>query len=82
MDAVKVTVRGGKRRKVTTRYRSGAMAERYEVRWRVRLAGGECRDFRQRFDRAVEADQHVRLPQAVGLPARNTGNAMTQHPAG
>lgn len=68
MDAVKVTVRGGKRRKVTTRDRSGAMVERYEVRWRVHLASGECRDFRQRFERAVEADQHVRLLLSVGLP--------------
>ena len=68
MDAVKVTVRGGKRRKVTTRDRSGAMAERYEVRWRVHLADGECRDFRQRFERAVEADQHIRLLLSVGLP--------------
>ena len=68
MDTVKVTVRGGKRRKVTTRDRSGAMAERYEVRWRVHLADGECRDFRQRFERAVEADQHVRLLLSVGLP--------------
>src|SRR4051794_13316463 len=63
----KVTVLGGRHR-VTTKDRKGATVERYEVRWRVHTKDAPPRNFRQRFDRAIEADAFVKRLQAVGLP--------------
>ena len=68
MDTTRVTILGGTKRKVTTRDRRGASVDRYEVRWRAQLSDGTHRDFRQRFARAIEADQHISLLRAVNLP--------------
>lgn len=69
LDVTRVTVLGGSRKRVTTRDRRGVMTGRYEVRWRALLRSGESRMFRQRFDRAADADQFVSRLRAVGLPA-------------
>ena len=69
LDVTRVTVLGGNRKRVTTRDRRGVVTERYEVRWRALLHCGESRMFRQRFDRAADADQFVSRLRAVGLPA-------------
>jgi integrase len=69
LDVTRVTVLGGSRKRVTTRDRRGVVTERYEVRWRALLHSGESRMFRQRFDRAADADQFVSRLRAVGLPA-------------
>ena len=68
MDTTRVTILGGTKRKVTTRDRRGTTVDRYEVRWRAQLTDGSHRDFRQRFARAIEADQHISLLRAVNLP--------------
>ena len=68
LDVTRVTVLGGSRKRVTTRDRRGAATERYDVRWRAVLRSGESRMFRQRFDRAADADQFVSRLRAVGLP--------------
>ncbi len=68
MEVLKVKVFGGSKRKVLTKVRRGDVVERYEVRWRVYFIGGAMRELRQRFDRAVEADQFIRVLGAVGLP--------------
>jgi len=68
VEVLKVKVFGGSKRKVLTKVRHGDVVERYEVRWRVYFIGGEMRELRQRFDRAVEADQFIRVLGAVGLP--------------
>jgi hypothetical protein len=68
MDTTRVTILGGTKRKVTTRDRRCATVDRYEVRWRAQLTDGTHRDFRQRFARAIEADQHINLLRAVNLP--------------
>lgn len=68
METTRITILGGTKRKVTTRDRRGTTVDRYEVRWRAQLADGKHRDFRQRFARAVEADQHITLLRAVNLP--------------
>lgn len=66
---VGVTVIGEKRRKVRTMDRAtGAPVDRWEVRWRLQLAGGETRHYRRRFDRGVEADGFVRVLQAARVP--------------
>ena len=67
MEVLKVKVFGGSKRKVLTKVRHGDVVERYEVRWRVYFMGGEMRELRQRFDRAVDADQFIRVLGAVGL---------------
>ena len=67
LDVVRVTVMGGGKRKVATRDRRGAVTDRYDVRWRVQLRSGETRMFRQRFGRAVDADQFVSRLRAAGL---------------
>lgn len=67
LDSVRVTVLGGGKRKVVTRDRRGTTTERYDVRWRVHLRSGGTRMFRQRFDRAADADHFVRRLNAVGL---------------
>jgi integrase len=69
LDVTRVTEMGGSRKRVTTRDRRGVVTERYEVRWRALLRCGESRMFRQRFDRAADADQFVSRLRAVGLPA-------------
>ena len=69
LDVVRVTVMGCGKRKVATRDRRGAMTDRYDVRWRVQLRSGETRMFRQRFDRAADADQLVSRLRAAGLPS-------------
>ena len=69
LDVTRVTVLGGSRKRVATRDRRGVVTERYEVRWRALLRCGESRMFRQRFDRAADADQFVSRLRAVGLPA-------------
>ena len=68
LDVTRVSVLGGSRRRVTTRDRRGVATERYDVRWRAVLRSGESRMFRQRFDRAADADQFVSRLRAVGLP--------------
>ncbi len=55
----RVTALGGSRKRVTTLDRRGLVTERYDVRWRALLRSGESRMFRQRFDRAADADQFV-----------------------
>lgn len=68
LDVTRVTVLGGTKKKVTTRDRQGRVTDRYDVRWRAQLRSGETRMFRQRFDRAVDADRFVSRLRAVGLP--------------
>lgn len=68
VDYTKVTVLGGGKKKIVTRNRSGSPTERYDVRWRIQLRSGANRMFRQRFDRAADADNFVRRLNAVGLP--------------
>jgi hypothetical protein len=68
LDVTRVTVLGGTKKKVTTRDRHGSVTDRYDVRWRAQLRSGETRMFRQRFDRAVDADRFVNRLRAVGLP--------------
>ena len=68
LDVTRVTVLGGSRKRVTTRDRRCVATERYDVRWRAVLRSGESRMFRQRFDRATDADQFVSRLRAVALP--------------
>ncbi len=68
LDAVRVTIIGGTKRKFATRDRRGATVDRYDVRWRVQLHNGLQRDFRQKFERAVDAEQFIGLLRAVGVP--------------
>ena len=67
LDATKVTVLGGGRRKIVTTDRQGRTVDRYEVRWRAQLLTGGQREYRQRFDRAGDADEFIRRLKAVGL---------------
>jgi integrase len=67
LDATRVTVLGGGRRKLVTRDRQGRTVDRYEVRWRAQLLSGGQREYRQRFDRAGDADEFIRRLKAVGL---------------
>ncbi|MCY7298380.1 MAG: hypothetical protein LH616_04125, partial [Ilumatobacteraceae bacterium] len=47
--------------------RQGRTVDRYEVRWRAQLVSGGQREYRQRFDRAGDADEFIRRLKAVGL---------------
>ena len=67
LDATRVTVLGGGRRKLVTTDRQGRTVDRYEVRWRAQLLSGGQREYRQRFDRAGDADEFIRRLKAVGL---------------
>ena len=67
LDATRVTVLGGGRRKIVTMDRQGRTVDRYEVRWRAQLLSGGHREYRQRFDRAADADELIRRLKAVGL---------------
>jgi integrase len=68
LDATKVTVMGGGRNKIATiDRRRRQQIDRYEVRWRAHLRTGGHRDFRQRFDRAGDADEFIKRLNAVGL---------------
>ena len=62
-----MTVLGGGRRKIVTTDRSGRTVDRYEVRWRAHVRPGGQREYRQRFDRAGDADEFIRRLKAVGL---------------
>ena len=68
LDATRVTVLGGGKRKVPTRNRRGRNVYRYDVRWRAQIRGGSSRMFRERFDRAADADAFANRLTAVGLP--------------
>ena len=67
LEVSRVTVLGGGRRKIATTDRRGRNVDRYEVRWRAHLRPGGQREYRQRFDRAGDADEFIRRLKAVGL---------------
>ncbi|MEP6660182.1 MAG: tyrosine-type recombinase/integrase [Acidimicrobiales bacterium] len=73
LDASRVTVLGGGRRKIATADRRGQSVDRYEVRWRAHLRPGGQRDYRRRFDRAADADEFIRRLKAVGLAGSTWG---------
>ena len=67
LEVSRVTVLGGGRRKIVTTDRRGRTVDRYEVRWRAQLCPGGQREYRQRFDKAGDADEFIRHLRAVGL---------------
>lgn len=64
LDATKDIAMGEGRATIDCRRQQG---DRYEMRWRAHLHTDGHRNFRQRFDRAGDADEFIKRPNAVGL---------------